>query len=249
MQILNALIHSLRDLFKPRMLLVLLLPPIVALTLWVSLSFLLWPAYSMMAQEWGTQLLGSREMPMWLTSWFSENNSSLAVFLAGFLGLMLVVPLIFLTSQLIASVFAMPMAVIQIHRSFPDVQMRGRAIIRNSLGNLIITGVVYLALWLLSLPLWMTGLGFAIPLFLNGYLNYRLFAYEALVGIATPIELKKLMKKNRLDFLILGLVTASLVLIPPLFLILPIYTALCFTRYSFMLIQERRRFTDRVTSN
>jgi hypothetical protein len=43
------------------------------------------------------------------------------------------------------------------------------------------------------------------------------------------------------DFWLLGVITSALVLVPPLFLILPIYSALCFARYSLLELQDYRK--------
>ena len=75
---------------------------------------------------------------------------------------------------------------------------------------------------------------------INGYINFRLFAYDALSEHSTKDEIAKFMKSKRLDFLILGILTSALLLFPPLFLVVPLYTALCFTRFAFAeLIQFR----------
>jgi CysZ protein len=231
------------------MLLLLFLPPFVSLLLWLGLGFVFWDPFLQFAQDLASRFLVSYEIPSWLTTWFSFSNESVATVLAGVMAAIILLPMIFLTSLLITSVVVMPRAISYVRRSFPNVEMRGQGALRASFANLFRSSVIYLVLWFLSLPLWMTGVGFAIPLFLNGYLNYRLFAFDALVDIASPTELRVIMRKKRIDYLLLGVLTAALVLVPPLFLILPIYTALCFTRYSFLTIQERRRLTDRVTSN
>ncbi len=231
----QALGRSLLDLFNPRMLMLLLLPPVAALLLWGILGYVFWAQILSFAQFFGEKFLFIREIPHWATEWFAVTPDGVATALAGFLALLLILPMTILTSMLVTSVVVMPVVVQYMGKKFPHLEKRGRGVVIASTQNLVISSVLYIVLWLLSLPLWMIpGMSFALPLLLNGYLNYRLFAFDSLADFASPREVKFLMKKKRIDFILMGTIVSALVLIPPLFLILPIYSALCFARYGLM---------------
>ncbi len=242
LRIFQVLGLALLDLFHPRMLLLLLLPPLVSLFTWTGLGWAFWDRFIQISRMLSGRFLFTSEFPPWIVDWFSVTPDSVATVLAVVVAFLLLIPLVILTSLLITSVVVMPAVLAFMGRSFPDLEKRGSGILIGSAQNLVKASVIYGGLWVLSLPLWMIpGLGVAIPLLLNGYLNYRLFAYDSLGDYASPRELKVLLYRKRLDFLILGVIISALLLVPPLFFILPIYSGLCFARFSLLELQDFRQ--------
>lgn len=240
-RIFQALGRSFLDLFHPKMLMLLFLPPVGSLILWGALGYAFWDQLLIFSQFFGEKFLFIQDIPPWMMEWFSVTPSTVTTALAGILALLLILPLAFLTSMLITSVIAMPAVLAFVARKYPEVTKRGRGTFVASTRNMIVSSILYLVLWVISLPFWMIpGLGVALPLLLNGYLNYRLFSFDSLVDHATPRELQVLLGRKRIDFLLLGVMTAALVLIPPLFIILPIYSALCFSRYALLELRDLR---------
>lgn len=240
-RIFQALGRSVIDLFHYKMLLLLFLPPVGSLILWGALGFLFWDQLLVFSHFFGEKFLFIQAIPPWMTEWFSITPSSVTTALAGVLAILLILPLTILTSMLITSVVAMPVVLRFVEAQFPKLEKKGRGAFIASTKNMIVSSVIYLVLWVVSLPFWMIpGLGVALPLLLNGYLNYRLFAFDSLADFASPREIQVLLGRKRIDFLLLGVMTSALVLIPPMFLILPIYSALCFARYALLELQELR---------
>jgi CysZ protein len=240
-RIFQALLKSVLDLFHPRMLMLMLLPPLGALILWGSIGYIFWDQLLIFSQSFGERFLFSQSIPPWVTEWFALTPGSVATALASLIAFLLILPLTILTSMLITSVVVMPIVLGYIGGKFPELEKRGKNALVGSTKNMIISSVIYLVLWVCSLPLWMIpGLSIALPLFLNGYLNYRLFAFDSLADFASPREIQVLLGRKRIDFLILGVTTAALVLVPPLFLILPIYSSLCFARYAILELKDLR---------
>lgn len=241
MRIFQALGRSLLDLFHPRMLLLLFVPPVLSLILWGGLGFLFWDFILQVSHEFAQRFLFTQDIPAWMVEWFSVTPTSVATALAVVVAILLLIPLTVLTSMLVTSIVAMPAVLAYVGKSFPGLERRGRGVLVASTRNLVKSSLIYLTLWVVSLPFWMIpGMGVALPLLLNGYLNYRLFAFDALGDYASARELKVLLNRKRVDYLLLGVLTSALVLIPPLFLILPIYSALCFTRYSLLELRDFR---------
>ncbi len=240
-RIFQALLKSIVDLLHPRMLMLLLLPPLGALMLWGGIGYAFWDQLLVISQSFGEKFLFIQSIPPWVTEWFALTPGSVATALAGLIALLLIIPLTILTSMLITSIAVMPIVLAHIAQKFPELEKRGKNALIGSTRNMIVSSIVYLILWVCSLPLWMIpGLSIALPLFLNGYLNYRLFAYDSLADFASPREIQVLLGRKRIDFLILGVITSALVLVPPLFLILPIYSALCFARYALLELKDLR---------
>jgi hypothetical protein len=241
LRLFKALIRSLLDLFHPKMLLLLLVPPVLSLIVWGGLGFVFWDSLLTISQSIGEKFLFTQSIPPWMMEWFAVTPTSVATALAAVIAVLLILPMAVLTSMLITSVVAMPVVLAYVGKSFPGLEKRGSSVLVGSFKNLFKSSLIYLLLWLISLPFWMIpGLGVALPLLLNGYLNYRLFAYDALGDFASPRELKVLLNRKRVDFLLLGVITSALLLLPPLFLILPIYSALCFARYSLLELHDLR---------
>lgn len=241
MNIIKALFKSLLDLFHPKMLLLLFVPPLVALGLWGGLGYLFWDELLVLSHQFSQKFLFVQEIPPWMIEWFSVTPETVATGLAIIMAILFLLPMIVLTSMALTSLLVMPVVLSYMKQSFPNLEKRGSGVFVASIKNMVISSVIYICLWVVSLPFWMIpGLGVALPLLLNGYLTYRLFVFDVLGDYASLREIKVLSGRKRVDFLILGVIISALVLFPPLFLILPIYSALCFTRYTLMELQELR---------
>jgi amino acid transporter len=93
-----------------------------------------------------------------------------------------VAPMILITALLISAILAMPLIVSFVAaRDYPDLEKRRGGTIAGSILNALVAVLVFAALWIATLPLWLTGfLAPVIPLLLSAYLNQRLFRYDAL---------------------------------------------------------------------
>lgn len=240
-RIFQALGRSLLDLFHYKMLLLLFVPPMLSLVLWGSLGYAFWDRLLVFSQFFGEKFLFVQDIPPWMMEWFSVTPSSVTTALAWVIAILLILPLVLLTSMLVTSVVVMPIVLTYVAGSFPNLEKKGRGAFVASTRNMIVSSLIYLGLWMISLPFWMIpGLGVALPLLLNGYLNYRLFAFDSLADFASPREMQVMLGRKRVDFMLLGVITSALVLLPPLFFILPIYSALCFARYALLELRESR---------
>ncbi|MEZ0390674.1 MAG: EI24 domain-containing protein [Pseudobdellovibrionaceae bacterium] len=240
-RLLGAFFRSILDLFHPKMLLLLLVPPLLALFVWGGLGYVFWDELLAFSHSFASKFLFSQEMPRWMVEWFSLTPEAVATGIAVVMALLFLLPMIVLTSIGITSVVVMPIVLSYMQRYYPGLERRGKGILRASIRNLIKSSLIYIVLWVVSLPFWMIpGFSVALPLLLNGYLNYRLFVFDILAEYSTPREIQVIMNRKRVDFLLLGVLTSALFLIPPLFLILPIFSALCFARYTLLELQDLR---------
>ncbi len=241
MNIAKALGAAFLDLFRFRILLLVLVPPLASIVLWGSIAVLFWSQLMVLAQIFSDKFLYVQQIPQWVTEWFSITPALVATALAGLVAVLMVVPMAVLTSVVITQLLVMPVVVAVVETEFPTLEKKGTGWFHTSLKNTFWSSVVYLFLWMASLPLWMVpGLGFAIPILLNGYLNYRLFTFDVLIEYASRDEVKVLMKQRRIDFLLMGVVVATLMIFPLLFLVVPVYAALCFARLGMAELQTFR---------
>lgn len=226
--LLRGLAKSIVDLFHPKILVLMIFPPIIALVFWGLVAFFSWP-YLMSMSAW---------MISWAPNFLQATTGAIAFILA----IGMIFPLALVSVLVFTSVLVMPIIVPHVSKGyFPNLAKNNGGTFHTSLKNALWTGIKYLALWFLTLPLWLIpGLNLAVPLVLNAYLNYKLFIYDALGNHASPLEIHQLITNKRSEFYILGLITAVLMVTPLIFLIAPFYTGLAFTHMALGELQDMR---------
>jgi hypothetical protein len=198
-----------------RMLLLTLMPFFLSLLLW---GFLLW--------------LGLQPLIDAVGAYFSANDGfHLAGGLLAMLGMgaiktvivpliamWILLPLMILTALIFIGIFAMPLIVRHVgSRAYPTLEQRRGGSWWGSLWNSASTFVVFLFLWLVSLPLAMIPpLGFIIQPLLWGWLTYRVMAYDALLGYADDTERRHILRAHRWPLLTIGAISGAMGAAPTL---------------------------------
>jgi len=232
--ILDALARALRDLFSLRVLWVVVWPMLVAALLWLVLGATFWHAFS----GWVAQGLDAIGIQTWLAGiepvWVAHGIQAL-------LHLLLFVPLVLLTALVITALFAMP-ALIRLvaGRDYPELKRENGGGLLGSLWNAAVAVVLFAALWLATLPLWLIGVGVIVPFVAAAYLNQRLFRYDAIAEHASADEMAALFKSDRTGWWGLGLLTGLLQFVPLLNLFGPVLAALAFIHYGLARLERRR---------
>jgi len=223
------------DLLLPRVLSVMFLPMLAALVVWGGLAW--WFGAGWLAGLEG--FVAGAPMPEWL-------GVSLSGWLLGFASFMLLavllLPAIYLTALLITSLVFMPLLVgIVAQRHYPSLARLEGGGFTGSLGNGLYAMVVYLALWLITLPFWLLGpFGAAISVLLNAWLNQRLFVYDALSEHASAEELQQLRRQGGWPLYALAALLGLLYYIPLLNFFAPVYMGLAFTHYGLDKLAQSR---------
>lgn len=240
-----ALLAAARDLFRGRMLGLVFKPVLGATLFWGVVAWLGWGHWLLMFQHfYGAVGLAHVDNSSAAVGWLGGALAFLV------LGAALVV-LVLVTALLITSLFAMPAIVDEVaRRHYPALaRLRGG----SNTGSLLNAGwalLVFLLLIVLTLPLWFIvplG-GWLLPLLINGWLNARLFRYDALAEHASRDEYRALCKADGGTMLLMGVILAALQLVPsatvlllPLvILLLPVYTALAYVHFALARLQARR---------
>ena len=232
--LLDSLARALRDLFSLRVLWVVIWPMLVAMLLWLALGITFWSTFS----GWLTQGLDAMGIQVWLDQleplWIANGIQAL-------LHLMLFVPLVMLTALVLTALFAMPTLIrVVAERDYPQLKRENGGGFVGSVWNAVIAIVVFVALWLLTLPLWLIGVGVLIPFVAAAYLNQRLFRYDALAEHATAGEMATLFKSERSGWWGLGLLTGLVQFVPVLNLLGPVFAALAFIHYGLARLNQQR---------
>ena len=235
-EITKALLRAVASLLHPRMLLLLLWPVLIALGLWLGLAFAFWS-----------------QAAAWLQSQFDQSAAIgwaigvwplalIAPHLAWILLALLFVPLVLITAVLIIGVFAMPaMVAFLAQRSYPELERRQGGTFAGGLWNGVMALIWLALLVLLSLPLWFfPPLWPVLSILLFGYLNQRVFRYDALAEHATGWEMETLVRSHRRELFMLGVAVALLGLIPLLGFFVPVYGGLAFIHYCLARLAQLR---------
>jgi hypothetical protein len=144
----------------------------------------------------------------------------------------LLVPATLITAVLITELVAMPIVVSVASRSYPGLEKRPGGSIAGSVANAAAGSAIFLVLWLVTLPLWLTGIGAVIlPPLNSAYLSQRLFRYDALAEHASREEYSEIVKRNKRPLYGLGVMLAPLYYVPLVNLAAPVISGLAFTHF------------------
>lgn len=231
-----AVMASAPRLLEPRILAVLLLPALGSLVLWSVLAWLFWQTWTGAVSS----VIGSTVVAGWLQSWSATWVVDYTAMLAVFMALM---PAIYVTALVITEVVAMPVIVgLVAERDFPQLQRRHGGSLAGSLCNAAVAITVFALLWIITLPLWLTGIGAVLAPWLNSaYLLQRLLRYDALADHAGAEEYTQIVGGARGDLFLLGILLSLLLYVPVVNLLLPVFAGLVFTRFGLARLERLRK--------
>ena len=223
--IFEALSRAFRDLFRFQVLWIVIWPILVAALLWLILGVVFWSTFS----GWIASGLTAIGIQTWLEGveprWIAYGIQAGA-------HLILFVPLVFVTALVITALFAMT-ALIRLvaSRDYPQLERENGGGFTGSLLNAMIALGIFIAIWLITLPLWLAGVGVIIPFIASAYLNQRLFRYDALAEHASRDEMQSIFSAERPSLWGLGLLTGLVQFIPFLNMFAPVLAALAFIHF------------------
>lgn len=227
-----AMTRSLASLKAPRVWLYVLGPAVVSLVLWLFLATY-WMGDVIAA------LLGWPPLS-WLVGW---DFPGLARFLATVGTWVMMLALTYLTASVLAATFVLPLLLDWLAANdYRDVARMGSDSTVASLANTLAAVLVYIVVWLLTLPLWLIpGAGLVLPVFLLAGLNRRTFAFDALVVHAGREEWLEIRRRHGHPLFILGLILALLAHIPLLGLLVPTLSVLAYLHYTLEALRQLRQ--------
>jgi uncharacterized protein involved in cysteine biosynthesis len=215
--IFGALRRALPILLTPRIVALATLPLVVAALVWVAIGMAAWGPLT----EWLARVFGAgTESALW------QRIAADAIAVLMFAALAVI------TAFTALAVLSMPVIVrVVATRDFPALTPLRGGTVAGSIANAAVALVVYVPLWLLSLPLlFVPPLYAAVSLLLNAWLTQRMFRYDALAEHARREEIAAVLGRSRARLMGLGLVLSPLSLVPVVnILVLPIYAGIAFT--------------------
>jgi CysZ protein len=230
---------ALRGITHPKMLALAVWPMLIALTLWLGLAWLYWDNWS----QWLHALITGSMAGQWLST---RSLEMLAHYSALLLLAVVLMPMIFVSAILVAALIEMPLIVgFVARRDYPALEKRRGGTQAGSLANALAAVSMFAVLWIVTLPLWLTGvLAPVITIVLSAYLNQRLFRYDALSDHATAAEYLAIVQASRSRLFLLGAALAVLYFVPLLNLLVPVLSGLAFTHFGLARLAELRRRED-----
>ena len=237
--LLDALRRAAFDLMRPRVLSIMFLPMLLALLLWGGLFW-------SFGTVWVTGLEGvfnDSPLPGWLGPTIAGWVVGMGIYT---ILILLLLPAIYLTALFITSLLFMPILLsVVAHRHYPGL---GRQYGGGNLGS-VLNGlyalVVYIAVWLITLPFWLLGpFGAGIAILLNAWLNQRLFLYDALAEHASTQELATLRAEGGWPLYGLAAFLGLLHLVPIINFFAPVYMGLAFIHYALGRLERLREETN-----
>ena len=222
--VITALAAALRDLREPRVLALALVPPIIAIAVWLALVWTFADDWA----RWVAETIATTAWLSWLNDW---GLGSIFIWASGIAAFALLVPVMLVTAVLVTEVLAMPVIVPLVgERHFPRLERRRGGTVAGSVWNAATTIVLFAVLWVVSLPLWLTGIGaLVLPALLSALFNERMFRYDALAEHAGAEEYHAVVRCAGGRLYVLGLALAALYAVPFVNLVVPMLSGLAFT--------------------
>jgi len=239
----QSLIRAFLSLLHPRMLALMLWPALTALALWLALALAFWGRAVAAADA----ILRGTPLVEWMMT--VGPLAAVAAQLGWILLVLLFVPLVLVTATLIIGVFAMPLMLNHVAaKDFPRLARRRGSAIGITIGsatgsawNSLVALCWFALLVVATLPLWLLPpLWPVLPALLLCYLNYRVFAYDALAEHASPDELSQLLRQERTAWFALGMAAALAGHVPLFGLFAPVYGGLAFIHYALARLEALR---------
>jgi uncharacterized protein involved in cysteine biosynthesis len=220
--------------FQFRVLWVIIWPILAAGLIWLVLGVAFWNTFSL----WIASGLTAIGIQTWLEG---VEPRWIAYGIQGIAHLILFVPLVFITALVITALFAMPALVrLVAHRDYPRLERENGGGFIGSVLNAFIAIGIFIAIWVVTIPLWLIGAGIIIPFVAAAYLNQRLFRYDALAEHGSRNEMQAIFSAQRPSLWALGLLTGLMQFIPFLNLVAPVLAGLAFIHFGLARLSELR---------
>jgi uncharacterized protein involved in cysteine biosynthesis len=201
--VLKAYARALRSHFSARIVALSLLPLVLSVALWGGLMYL----FMQPLIDWLHQLFVDY-------GGFATSGSILAklglsmlkTMIVPIVAMLLMLPLMIITSLVFMGVVAMPAIGRHVaRRQYPALERKEGGSMLGSLGVNLSAIVVFAVLWLVSLPLYaLPPLALVAQALLWGWLTAKVMSYDALAAHASVEERRELMRRYRWPLLAIG---------------------------------------------
>lgn len=223
----------------PKMLAALLMPFAIALIGAIVLLWAFWSPLTAWLDMQMTQWDLVNQFDQWMVT---IGLFSFKLYLIPLMAAGLLLPLAGILGLVIAAIFVMPIVLRHLERrNYPDVDRQGRHAMAFGTWNALLVGAAFVLGWLITMPLWLfPPLALVLPVFWWAFAFNRIMRVDALVEHATSAERRFLWRRHNPQYWVLGLCLSLINLFPPMWLILPVFSALVFAHYSLEALRQYR---------
>lgn len=235
--LLTAFARALASLSQAGILWHLIWPGLLAGAFWLVLASWYWSDMLAWTLEAG------RSLPL-VGPWLGQSGFAVAgALLLHFVQAALLLPLIFVTALVLFGLFAFPLMLARLAEGeYGDLERRHGGSLFGSVVNTLLAALVFTALFVLTLPLWLIpGLALLLPWLLSAWLNQRVYRFDALMEHASVEEFADLQRACRGGLFVIGLVAGMLAWLPLANLLAAPFAGLASVHYCLEALRRRRR--------
>lgn len=224
----------------PRMLFALLLPFLIMFLGAVLLFWLAWSPLTGWLQGQIQQWSVITDIDAWL---IAVGLFSLQAWLIPFAAIMILLPMSGVLGLSIAAVCVMPLVLGHVEkREYAGLKRQGRFTLAVSIWNAVWVGLVFVLGWLFTLPLWLLPpLGLLLSIFWWAFAFSYMMRLDSVVEHASPAERRELLRRHNLSYWTIGVILALINLLPPAWVVLPVFSALVYAHYSLEALRQLRQ--------
>lgn len=223
----------------PKMLAALLMPFVIALVGAIVLLWAFWAPLAAWLDGQVSQWDVVNQVDQWMLAigLFSVKLYVIPIIAAGAL-----LPVAGILGLVIAAIFVMPVALRHIERrDYPGLKRQGQHAYAVGAWNAVVVGAIFVFGWLVTIPLWLfPPLALVLPVFWWAFAFTRIMRVDALVEHASVSERRFLWRRHNASYWLMGLLLSVINLFPPMWLVLPVFSALLFGHYSLEALRQHR---------
>ncbi|MFA7669130.1 MAG: EI24 domain-containing protein [Burkholderiaceae bacterium] len=223
----------------PKMLAAILLPFIITL---LGAILLLWIFWSPLT-DWLEMRSAGWDMVNTVDGWLvAIGLFSIKLYLIPVLAAGILLPMSGILGLIIAAVFIMPIVLGHLDKAnYPGLRRNGQNATVLSAWNAVWVGFLFVAGWLLTMPLWLfPPFAVLLPIFWWAFAITRMLRVDAIIEHANVEERRYLWRRHNRQWWLIGFCLALINLLPPAWLIMPVFSSLVFAHFGLEILRQHR---------
>lgn len=223
----------------PKMLGAILLPFVITL---LGAIVLLWAFWAPL-NEWLTSASADWGVVNTVDGWLlAIGLFSIKLYLIPVLAAGILLPMSGILGLVIAAVFIMPIVLGHLDRhNYPGLRRNGRNATVLSAWNAAWVGGLFVVGWLVTMPLWLfPPFAVLLPIFWWSFAITRMLRVDAIVEHAGVDERRHIWKRHNRQWWLIGFCLALINLLPPAWLIMPVFSSLVFAHFGLEALRQHR---------
>jgi hypothetical protein len=226
----------------PKMILALFLPFFIALLGAILLLWIFWTPLTQWLNGEAANWTYLNDVDHWM---LALGLFSLKLYVVPFLALCILLPVSGILGLVIAAIFVMPIVLSHLdHREYKGLARRGEYSGVVGAWNAAWVGGLFVLGWALTMPLWLIPpLAIVLPVFWWAFAFTRMLRVDAIVEHASAQERRIIWRRHNRQLWLIGACLALVNLLPPAWLVLPVFSALVFAHFSLEALRQLRQET------